>query len=95
MEYLKNPWLRDKLHLCCVIFSSPELSGSQGELIVYTCSGVHCHCSGRRHQQFQTSSLKPLGQSKPNFMWSHLKVYIYGLGHMTKMAPMPIYGTNL
>ena len=47
-------------------------SGSQGELIVYPCSGVRCdrrHCL-QHHQQFQTSStLKPLGQSKPNFMW--------------------------
>ena len=52
--------------------------------------------------QFQTSSpLKPLGQSKLNFMWSHpwqggKKVYINGPGHMTKMAAMPIYhGENL
>ena len=35
-----------------------------GELIVYSWFGV------RRRSQFQTSSLKPLGQSKPNFMWS-------------------------
>ena len=53
------------------------------------------------HSHFQTSSpLKPLGQSKPNFMWSLLgkggtKVYINGSGHMTKMAAMPIYGKNL
>ena len=26
------------------IFSSPEPSGSQGELIVYPCSGVRCRC---------------------------------------------------
>ena len=49
----------------------------------------------------QTSSLKPLGQSKPNFMWSILKKrgrkYINGPGNMTKMAAMsmPIYGKNL
>ena len=35
-------------------------------------------------------SLKPLGQSKPNFVWS-----INGPGHMTKMAATPIYGKNL
>ena len=40
-------------------------SGSQGELIVYPCSGVRCD-----RRQFQTSStLKPRGQSKPNLMW--------------------------
>ena len=50
---------------------------------------------------FQTSStLKPLGQSKPNFMWSLLgkggtKVYINGPGHMNKMAAMSVYGKNL
>ena len=48
---------------------------------------------------FQTSSsLKPLGQSKPN--WSLLgkiehKFCENGLDHMTKMAAMPIYGQNL
>ena len=39
-------------------------------------------------------TLKPLGQSKPNFIWSILgkggKVYINGQGHMTKMAAMAI-----
>ena len=50
---------------------------------------------------FQTSSrLKPLGQSKPNFMLSLLgkeeqTFYINGPGHMTKMAAMPMYGKNL
>ena len=44
--------------------------------------------------------LKPLDQSKPNFMWSLLgkggkKVNINGPGHMTKMTAMPIYGKNL
>ena len=49
--------------------------------------------------QFQTSSPpKPLGLSKPNFMWKGeggTKVYMNGIGHMTKMAAMPIYGKNL
>ena len=46
---------------------------------------------------FQTSStLKPLSQSKPNFMWrlygsGNEKLYINDLGHMTKMAATPIY----
>ena len=46
---------------------------------------------------FQRSSLKPLGQSKPNFMWSLLGKgeRKNGPGHMTKMAAMPIYGKNL
>ena len=43
-----------------------------GELIVYPCSGVRP--SSVRRSQFQRSSpLKPLGQSKPNFMWSILR----------------------
>ena len=45
-----------------------------GELIVYPCSGVRPSSSGVRRPQFQRSSpLKPLGQSKPNFMWSILR----------------------
>ena len=52
------------------------------------------------HYVQTSSSLKPLGQSIPNFMWKPpwevgKKVYINGTGHMTKMAAMPIYGTNL
>ena len=42
-------------------------------------------------------SLKPLGQSKPNFIGSiygkgEPNVFINNPGHMTKMAAMPIYG---
>ena len=47
-----------------------------GELIVYPCSGVRRPSSSVvvRRSQFQRSSpLKPLGQSKPNFMWSILR----------------------
>ena len=47
-----------------------------GELIVCPCSGVRRPSSVgvRRRSQFQRSSpLKPLGQSKPNFMWSILR----------------------
>ena len=46
-----------------------------GELIVYSCSGVRPSVVVvvRRRPQFQTSSSpKPLGRSKPNFMWSLL-----------------------
>ena len=40
----------------------------------------------------QTSSLKPLSQSKPNFMWSIVRngECKNGQGHMTKMASMTI-----
>ena len=63
------------------IFSSPEpkahkvSEGSQGELIGWSCSVVRpsssdVHPSVVVRPQFQRSSpLKPLGQSKPNFMW--------------------------
>ena len=52
-----------------IIFSSPEPLGSQGELKVYPCSGVRPSSSVGVRSQFQTySPLKPLSQSKPNFM---------------------------
>ena len=50
---------------------------------------------------FQTSSsLKPLSQSEPNFMWSLLekrghKVIKTNIGHMTKIPAMPIYSKIL
>ena len=78
-----------------MIFSSPEPWGSQGELIVYPCSGV------RRRQQclniFSSETALPI---KAKFYveppWEGgTKVYINGPGHMTKMATMPIYGKNL
>ena len=50
------------------------------------------------HNNETSSSLKPLGQSKPNFIWSILgkgeKVYINGQGHMTKMAATAINRKN-
>ena len=53
-------------------------------------------------QHFQLSSpLRPLGQTKPNFMWIEpllvggKKVCSNGQGHMTKMAAIPIYDKNL
>ena len=42
-----------------------------------------------------SSSLKLLGQSKPNFMEVGMKVYINGQGHTAKMASMPINSKNL
>ena len=80
-------------------FSSPEPSGSQGELIVYPYSGVRCR--RRCHQQclniFSSETALPI---KAKFYmeppWEGgTKVYINGPGHMTKMAAMPIYGKNL
>ena len=42
---------------------------------------------------------KPLGQSKPIYMWNHprvrgTKVYLGYLGPMTKMTDTPIYGES-
>ena len=47
----------------------------------------------------RSSSLKPLGQSKPNFFRKHLweggiNVFINNPGHMAKMAAMSVYGKN-
>ena len=75
-------------------FSSPDPSGSQGELIVYPYSGVRCR---RRRQQslniFSSETALPI---KAKFYveppWEGgTKVCINGPGHMT----MPIYGKNL
>ena len=84
-----------------VFFSSPEPSGSQGELIVYPYSGVRCRRRRRCRQQclniFSSETALPI---KVKFYveppWEGgTKVYINGPGHMTKMAAMPIYGKNL
>ena len=87
----------------CVLtlISSPEPSGSQGELIVYPYSGVRCCRRCRCRQQclniFSSDTTLPI---KAKFYveppWEGgMKVYINGPGHMTKMAAMPIYGKNL
>ena len=83
------------------IFSSPEPLGSQGELIVYPCSGVR-----RRPSVVRPSTISNIFSSetawpiKAKFYveppWEGgTKVCINGPGHMTKMAAMPIYGKNL
>ena len=91
---------------CCLIsgiltelFSSPEPSGSQGELIVYPYSGVRCH-RHRRQQCLNIFSSETALPIKARFYveppWEGgTKVYINGPGHMTKVAAMPIYGKNL
>ena len=66
--------------------------------------GFVCPCPGAIYivydDNIQTSTLKPHGQSEPNFIWSILRaheVYINDVndpGHMTKMAAMPIYSRN-
>ena len=92
------------------VFSSPEPSGSQGELIVYPCSGVHCRrrcrcrcrCRRRRRRQ-QCLNIFSSETAWPNKAKLYVeppweggtKVYINGPGHMTKMASMPIYGKTL
>ena len=85
------------------IFSSPEPSGSQGELIVYPCSVVRPssvrHPSVRRPQFSKIFYSETAWPIKAKFYMKHLweggtNVYIDNPGHMTKMAAMPIYGKN-
>ena len=85
--------------LYVLVFSSPEPSGSQGELIVYPYSGVRCHRRCRRQQCLNIFSETALPIKAKFYVeppWEGgTKVYINGSGHMTKMAAMPIYGKNL
>ena len=87
-----------RVNYFCCFFSSPEPSGSQGELIVYPCSVVRP--SSVRHPPFSkiffSETAWPI---KAKFYMKHLweggtNVYINNPGHMTKMAAMPIYGKN-
>ena len=85
-----------------MVFSSPEPSGSQGELIVYPYSCIHCrrHRCRRRQQRLNIFSSETALPIKAKFYveppWEGgTKVYINGPGHLTKMAAMPIYGKNL
>ena len=79
------------------LFSSPEPSGSQGELIVYPCS---VRPSVVRRPPFsKIFSSETAWPIKAKFYMKHLweggtNVYINNPGHMTKMAAMPIYGKN-
>ena len=85
-----------------LIFSSPEPSGSQGELIVYPCSVVRPSVrrpSVRRPQFSKIFYSETAWPIKAKFYMKHLweggtNVYINNPGHMTKMAAMPIYGKN-
>ena len=93
---------RDDFHHRVNIFSSPEPLGSQGELIVYPCSGVRPSASVVRRPStisniFSSETAWPI---KAKFYveppWKGgTKVCINGPGHMIKMAAMPIYDKNL
>ena len=82
------------------IFSSPEPSGSQGELIIYPWSGVRRPSSSVVRPQFSNIfSSETAWPIKAKFYveppWEGgTKVYINGPGHMTKMVATPIYGKN-
>ena len=89
---------------CCflfvpLLFSSPEPSGSQGELTVYPYSSVRCRRCCRCQQYLNISSETALPIKAKFYVeppWEGgTKVYMNGPGHMTKMAAMPIYGKNL
>ena len=80
------------------VISSPEPLGSQGELIVYPCSGVRPSASVVRPSTisniFSSETAWPIKAKfyvKPPWDGG-TKVCINGPGHMTKMAAMPIYG---
>ena len=72
-----------------------------GELIVYPCSGVRRRCRCRRCPPFLNVFFSETDWPiKAKFYveppWEGgTKVYINGLGHMTKMAALRIYGKNL
>ena len=76
-----------------LIISSPELSGSQGELIVYPYSGVRCRRC-RRQQCLNIFSSETTLPIKAKFYveppWEGgTKLCINGPGHMTNMATCP------
>ena len=76
------------------VFSSPEPSGSQGELIVYPCSGVRLFTISNIFSSETARPIKAKFYVEPPWE-GRKKVCINGPGHMTKMAVMPIYGKNL
>ena len=91
LAYIKVTSFYDKS-----LFSSPEPSGLQGELIVYSYSGVSC----RRQQCLNIFSSETALPIKAKIYveppWEGgTNVYINGQGHMTKMTALPIYGKNL
>ena len=98
----ENTHISFKMKNLVCFFSSPEPSGSQGELLVYP-YGVpfrRRHCLRRRQQCLNIFSSETALPIKAKFyleppLEGGRKVYINGPGHMTKVAAMPIYGKNL
>ena len=96
-----HPYRQSVVIILC-IFSSPEPSGSKGELIVYPCSVVRPSVrrpSVRRPPFSKIFSSETAWPIKAKFYMKHLweggtNVYINNPGHMTKMAAMSIYGKN-
>ena len=82
-----------------VIFTS--LLTSESHNVINYAKDLLCVTTLIYDHNCQTSfPLTPLGQLKPNFMWSFLgkmehKFCKNHLSHMTKMAAMPIYSKNL
>ena len=68
-----------------VLVSSPEPSGSQGELIVYPCSGVRPFTISNISSE-TAWPIKAKIYVEPPCPWEGgTKVYISGPGHMTKV----------
>ena len=70
-----------------VVFSSPEPSGSQGELVIYPCSGIRPQCS----IIFKTAWPIKVKLDVKHPWVGGTKVCSGNLGGMTKIAAMPIY----
>ena len=73
-----------------MLFSSPEPS-AQGELIVLAGSVVR---PSTNSNDFSTETTGPIA-TKFHIQPSGKKNCSNGLGHMTNMAAMPVYGKNL
>ena len=80
------------------LFSSPELLGSQGELIVTHRASVRPSVIRPPFSKIFSSEttwpIKAKFYVEPPWEGGR-KVYINCPGHMTKIAAMPIYGKNL
>ena len=104
MDYTYHEVKKGTYQMCsyCImfVFSSPELLGSQGELIGWPGSGVRSSVivrpSATISKIFFSETAWPI---KAKFYRKHLweggiKVFIINPGHMIKMATMHIYGKN-
>ena len=79
------------------LFSSPEPSGSQGELIVYLWSVIHLSVSSHFSNVFSSETAWPIrAKIYVEPPWEgRKKGYINDPGHMTKMATMLKNAQNL